>query len=80
MEITKDEKEVLKAIGLRLVYLRKKTMAKSYEQFAFDHQISRVQYYRMEKGENFTLVSLLKVLKIHQISIEEFFKIDPAGE
>jgi transcriptional regulator with XRE-family HTH domain len=45
----------------------------SYEQFAWDHEINRVQYWRIEKGSNITIDSLLKVLDIHKISLSEFF-------
>lgn len=46
----------------------------SYEQFAWDNDINRVQYWRMEKGINFTMQSLLKVLDAHKITVNEFFK------
>ena len=46
----------------------------SYEHFAWEHEINRVQYWRMEKGSNITFSSLLKVLDIHKISLKEFFQ------
>jgi transcriptional regulator with XRE-family HTH domain len=46
----------------------------SYETFAFDHNLNRVQYWRIESGSNITLKTLIKVLDIHKISLEEFFK------
>ena len=46
----------------------------SYENFAIEYGISRMQYWRMEKGSNFTFVSLLKILDAHELSLEEFFK------
>jgi transcriptional regulator with XRE-family HTH domain len=45
----------------------------SYENFAIEHGISRMQYWRMEKGTNFTFESLLKILDAHKLSLEEFF-------
>ena len=45
----------------------------SYEKFAWDHEINRVQYWRIEKGSNITIASLLKVLDIHKISMSDFF-------
>lgn len=45
----------------------------SYENFAFSHEINRVQYYRIEKGQNITLKTLIKVLKIHNLTLREFF-------
>lgn len=61
-------------VGAKLKELRVAKGYTSYETFAFDHELNRVQYWRMEKGQNFTLKSLLKVLEIHNISMEEFFK------
>ena len=46
----------------------------SYENFAIEYGISRMQYWRMEKGTNFTFESLLKILDAHKITLEEFFK------
>lgn len=69
---SKQEKRLLK-IGERLRDLRKKAGYKSYENFAFDNEINRVQYGRMEKGSNMTISSLLKVLEIHKITLEDFF-------
>jgi hypothetical protein len=45
----------------------------SYETFAWEHEMNRVQYWRIEKGSNITLASLLKVLDIHKITLDEFF-------
>lgn len=44
----------------------------SYEKFAWDNEINRVQYYRVEKGQNITTKTLLKILDIHKISLSEF--------
>lgn len=46
----------------------------SYENFAIEHGISRMQYWRMEKGTNFTFESLLKILDAHKMSLSEFFE------
>lgn len=70
---TKNEKRLIK-IGEKLRQLRKEAGYKSYETFAFDNEINRVQYGRMEKGNNMTIASLLKVLDVHKIGLEEFFK------
>ena len=69
---TKNEKRLIK-VGDRLRELRKKAGYKSYENFAFDNEINRVQYGRMEKGANITLASLMNVLDVHKLSLEEFF-------
>lgn len=64
----------LKQIGQRLADLRKQAGYSSYENFAFDHNLPRMQYWRMEKGKvNLTIRSLLRILSIHQVTIPEFF-------
>ncbi len=74
MELSsKNEKRLIK-IGEKLRHLRKAAGYKSYENFAFDNELNRVQYGRMEKGSNITIASLLRVLDIHKISPEEFFE------
>jgi hypothetical protein len=45
----------------------------SHETFAWDHNLNRVQYWRIEKGTNITLKTLLSVLDIHKISLSSFF-------
>ena len=45
----------------------------SYENFAVEHGISRMQYWRMEKGTNFTFESLLKILDSHKMTLNDFF-------
>ena len=45
----------------------------SHEFFAWEHKIPRIQYWRMEKGTNFTIQSLLRILDAHNISLKEFF-------
>jgi transcriptional regulator with XRE-family HTH domain len=65
---------VLTAIGEKLAELRKQKGYTSYERFAFDHDLPRVHYWRIEKGKvNVTLKSLTRILAIHNVSVEEFF-------
>ena len=67
---------LLKVIGYRLIELRKKKGYKSHESFAWDHDLPRAQYWRLEKGKaNFTIKTLIKVLAIHNLTLEEFFKV-----
>ncbi len=74
-EIQSSEFEALKEkIGARsLRSLRIKAGYKSYEVFAWDNKISRIQYWKMEKGTNCTLKSLERILDIHGVRIDEFF-------
>lgn len=46
----------------------------SYESFAFDKELPRMQYWRMEAGTNFTIETLLKILDVHKISLKNFFE------
>lgn len=71
----KTDVQVLKEIGVRLKKLRIAKGYKSYESFAVDNDLSRMQYWRMEGGlTNITIKSLNRILRIHGITIEEFFK------
>lgn len=60
-------------IGASLKQLRLDAGFKSYEQFAFEYKLSRIQYWKMENGNNFTLKSLLNILNIHQVEFTSFF-------
>ncbi|MFD2565888.1 helix-turn-helix domain-containing protein [Pseudotenacibaculum haliotis] len=76
-QIKKDEKKLdsrIVLIAKELERIRKERGYTSYENFAIEHGISRMQYWRMEKGTNFQFESLLKILDAHQISLSEFFK------
>lgn len=73
----KEEKELdgeILQVAEKIKALRKEKGYTSYETFAFDFNINRVQYYRIEKGQNITLKTLIKVLKIHDLTLQEFFK------
>jgi hypothetical protein len=61
------------SIGQRLKSLRIDAGYKSYEVFAWENNLSRIQYWKMEKGTNCTLKSLFKVLKIYNLTYKEFF-------
>lgn len=60
-------------IGEKLTALRIAAGYTNYENFAWDKDIGRMQYWRMEKGSNFTFASLFKVLDAHGISMADFF-------
>ncbi|MBX3163210.1 MAG: XRE family transcriptional regulator [Bacteroidetes bacterium] len=73
MPLTTKQEKKLQSIGEKLRELRKNAGYKSYETFAFDNELNRVQYGRMEKGANTTIASLLRVLEIHKLTLEDFF-------
>jgi len=65
----------LEDIGLQLKKLRKESGYTSYASFAWDNNINRTQYWRMEKGQNVTIKSLLVVLNIHGLTLINFFQM-----
>lgn len=72
--LVNNTKEICKDIGESLKNLRIKNGYSSYENFAVEHDLSRMQYWRIEKGlTNITIRSLVKILNIHHISLEDFF-------
>ena len=64
----------IEKIAKRVKELRKQKGYISYEEFSSTYKIPKVQYWRMEKGTNFTINSLLRVLDAHGITIQEFFQ------
>jgi transcriptional regulator with XRE-family HTH domain len=65
---------LLKEIGVKLAELRKQKGFSSHESFALEYDLPRVQYWRLEKGKaNFTIKTLVKILTIHNIDVEDFF-------
>lgn len=64
----------IQKIASKIKELRLKKGFTSHEQFAWEFNINRVQYWRIEKGSNITLSSLLRILDIHQVTLSEFFK------
>jgi DNA-binding XRE family transcriptional regulator len=61
-------------IALKIKELRIKSGYSSHEAFAWDHELSRVQYWRIEKGNNITMKTLFSILDIHKVSLSEFFE------
>ena len=77
MKKQKDEaqfEDLLSKIGMKLKQMRIKKGYTSYEMFAWENKLSRIQYWKMERGTNCTLKSLSRVLKIHHLTIDQFFK------
>jgi transcriptional regulator with XRE-family HTH domain len=63
-----------KKIGNRIKQLRFKAGYTSAEKFAYEHEISRAQYSRYERGVDMQISSLLKILTAHNMTLQEFFK------
>lgn len=60
-------------IADRLKQIRKEKGYNNYEHIAFDLGMSRSAYWRIESGENFSLKTLLKICKVLDITLEDFF-------
>lgn len=70
-----DFNEKLILFGKRIKELRISAGYNSYEVFAWENNLSRIQYWKMEQGTNCTLKSLNKILKVHQLSFSDFFSL-----
>lgn len=64
----------LQAIATRLKELRKIKGYSNYEHIAFELGMSRSAYWRLETGVNFEMKTLIKICRLLDISLEEFFK------
>lgn len=60
-------------VSKKIKELRIKKGYSSYENFANDFNLDRKQYWRIENNSNITLKTLENILKIHDISVSEFF-------
>ncbi|CAM4389150.1 helix-turn-helix domain-containing protein [Flavobacterium terrigena] len=69
----KPNLEELEAIALRLKELRKTKGFSNYEHIAFALGMSRSAYWRLETGANFELKTLIKICRVLDVSLEEFF-------
>ena len=64
----------LKQIGTGLSELRKRKGYDTIRDFAKAYKLPEIQYWRIENGKtNLTLKSLTKLLKIHKLTLEDFF-------
>ena len=63
----------LEKLGNRIKSIRIKKGYSNYEYFAYEHNISRSQFGRYERGEDLRYSSLLKVIHAFGMTFEEFF-------
>lgn len=73
-KVVKQSNKDLIKLGERIKELRIKKGYSSYEVFAYDHNFSRTQFGRYEKGEDLRYTSLIRVIKALEVSPDEFFK------
>ncbi len=59
-------------MGQKFKELRKKAGYTSYASFAWDHGLSRKYYWQVEKGQSVGVAYLLRLLEIHNLTLEEF--------
>ncbi|PZR25892.1 MAG: transcriptional regulator [Citrobacter freundii] len=64
----------LSRLGERIKDLRKNRMGyTSAEIFAYEHGFGRTQYARYENGEDLRFSTLVKIVSVFDMSLEEFF-------
>ena len=74
IDVLPEHEAQLIKIGKRVQKLREENTDDSSEVFAIKNGINRVSQYRLEKGENFQMNTLLKVISGLGVSVQEFFK------
>jgi transcriptional regulator with XRE-family HTH domain len=72
--VPKLKSDELNAIATRLKELRKEKGYSNYEHIAFALEMSRSAYWRLETGVNFELKTLIKICRLLDVSLEEFFQ------
>jgi len=63
----------LEKLANRIKDLRTKKGYSSHEYFVYDHNFSRSQFGRYEKGQDLRFSSLLKIVRAFEMTLEEFF-------
>jgi transcriptional regulator with XRE-family HTH domain len=65
--------DMLKKLGDRIRFLREQKGYNNYEVFAYEHNISRSQYGRYEKGQDLRFTSLVRIVQALDMTLEQFF-------
>lgn len=71
--LDKDQ-QVYEKIGKRIKELRLRAGYSAADKFAYENEIGRSQYAAWEAGQDMKVSSLLRVLRAHKMSIEDFFE------
>ncbi|SHL58057.1 helix-turn-helix domain-containing protein [Chryseobacterium polytrichastri] len=69
-----SKEETLQKLAKRIRELRIAKGYSSYEYFAYEHNISRAQYGRYEKGEDLRFSTLAKIINAFGMTMKEFFE------
>lgn len=68
---TQSVKEItLKNLGERIRQIRISKGYTSYEYFAYEHNISRAQFGRYERGEDLRFSTLIKIIEAFDMTID----------
>jgi len=67
------KEQALNKLGERIRNLRIKKGYASYEYFAYEHEISRAQFGRYERGADIRFGTLIKIINAFDLTVEEFF-------
>lgn len=68
-----NTEEEIQKLAKRIRQLRIQKGYSSYEYFAYDHNISRAQFGRYEKGEDLRFSSLIRIVNAFDMTLQEFF-------
>jgi len=72
-DLFKKQQKIYESIGARLRALRIKKGYASFEGFAIEPDIDRSNYGKLERGRDMRISSLVKVLDLLGVTLEEFF-------
>ena len=72
-KVSRQHQYILTRIGKKIKQLRQEKDL-SYPAMAEKVGLSKVTYFKLEKGSNFQMRALLMVLDYHHITLEDFFK------
>ncbi len=74
MKTERALRDILMSVGNSLAELRVKKGYSSIRAFVNEYDLAEIHYWRIENGKaNITLKSLSKILRIHKLSLPEFF-------
>ena len=68
-----SKEQALQKLGERIRQLRIQKGYTSYEYFAYEHEISRAQFGRYERGEDLRFSTLVKIINAMDLTLDEFF-------
>jgi transcriptional regulator with XRE-family HTH domain len=67
------DQQIYEKIGKRIKELRLKSGYTAADKFAYENEIGRSQYAAWENGQDMKVSSILKIVKAHRITLNDFF-------